>query len=135
MKISLLVAGAAALAGCASTQSTDDKLSERAAKRLAEFERTGEVRSCLNITRINSITPLDDYHFLVRVGVNEYYLNEVSRCSGAGNIGNRIQYEISTSQLCRNQIVTVVDNTSGIIAGSCGLGGFERLIEKTEQAD
>lgn len=128
-------AAALTLAGCA-TASGDRELSTRAAERLAEFDRTGEVESCLGLRRISQITPLDNHHFLVRAGLNDYYLNEVSgSCSGAARAGNRLQYTTSLSQLCRNEIITVVDNSNGFTVGSCGLGGFERLEKlETEQA-
>ncbi len=119
------------LAGCATAASDNNEISERAAKRLAEFDRTGEVDSCLNLRQINQITALDDHRFLVRVGANRYYLNEVKgRCSGAARTSTRLQYTTSHSQLCRNEIISVVDNTAGFTVGSCGLGGFERLEKK-----
>ncbi len=112
-------------------------MSDRAAERLAQFEATGETEDCLSTTRIQSITPLDDRHFLVRVGTNDYYLNKVSsRCGGASRAGNRLQYTISGGQLCRNEIISVVDNSSGFTVGSCGLNSFEKLerVEVETQA-
>ena len=117
-----IVAGAPALAG---------EKSDKVAERLAEFEKTGEVRNCLNLRSISQIDPLDDKNFLVRVGVNDYYLNKVkSRCRGAGRAFNRLQYTTSLSQLCSNEIIRVVDNSSGFTVGSCGLGKFHRLERK-----
>lgn len=135
MSRSLLFTGVLALGACASASTAESKTSERAAERLAEFDRTGEVTNCLSTRQINSITALDDYHFLVRVGLNKYYLNEVSRCSGAASNFNRLQYNLHGSQLCRNEIIRVVDNSSGFTVGSCGLGGFERLTKKVEKAE
>ncbi|MEM9494783.1 MAG: DUF6491 family protein [Pseudomonadota bacterium] len=124
-----------ALAACATAASGEAKMSERAAERLAEFERTGDRQTCLSLSAIRQITPLDERHFLVRTGVNNYYLNEISgRCSNAGRAGYRIQYTTSQSQLCRNEIITVVDNLNGFIAGSCGLSDFQRL-EKVPETD
>ena len=111
----------------------DGEMSAKVAEELAGFERTGETRNCLSLSRIDQIKPLDDHYFLVRVGVNDYYLNEVrGRCTGAGRFSNRLQYTTSLSQLCRNEIIRVVDNTSGFTVGSCGLGSFERLEKKPD---
>ena len=121
------LAGASALAG--------DSMSEKAAERLAGFEQTGEVTNCLSSARIRSMKAIDDSHFLVRVG-GQYYLNTVShRCHGASRAGNRIQYTNSTGSLCRNEIIRVVDNSTGMTVGSCGLGGFEKLKRVEDNAD
>ncbi len=118
-----------AAVGCASAKPAGE-MSEKVAAKLAGFEATGEKISCLNTTQIRSIDALDDWRFLVRASGGGYYMNETSgRCSGASRSGNRLQYTISTSQLCRNQIITVVDNSTGFTVGSCGLGSFEKLTE------
>ncbi len=125
---------ACASAACASTDSYE--MSEEAAARLAEFDRTGEYRSCLGLRQISQIKALDERTFLVRVGVNDYYLNQLSSsCTGADNSFNRLQYTTSQSQLCRNEIITVVDNTTGFTVGACGLNDFERLEPKVEDEE
>jgi len=132
--IGLALATAGALAACASVERPE--ITPEAEARLDDFERTGEMRNCLSLTAIDRIEPLDERHFLVRVGLNDYYLNEIpGRCSGAGRFNNRIQYVTSLAQLCRNEIITIVDNATGFIAGSCGLGAFERLVEKPEDEE
>lgn len=132
--MTVMAVAAAGIAGCASVERAE--ISPEAEERLADFERTGEMRTCLNLRAISQIDPLDERHFLVRVGLNDYYLNEISgRCSGAGRFNNRIQYTTSISQLCRNEIITIVDNTTGFTVGSCGLGSFERLIEKRDEEE
>ena len=113
-----------------------EEISNAAAKRLAQFERTGEFDSCLPLRSIREIKPLDDTHFLIRVGVRNYYLNVMSgRCSNAARSSYRLQYTTSLSQLCRHEIVKVVDNTSGFTAGSCAFGDFERLEKIPESKD
>ena len=98
---------------------------------LSGFVRTGETKSCINLASINEIRPVTDELFLVRVGVNRYYLNEVSgSCNGASRGFNRLQYKTSLSTLCNNQIIRVVDNSQGFTVGSCALGSFERLEVK-----
>ena len=107
--------------------------SAKAAEILAKYDRTGDTRTCLNINRIRQIRALDDHHFLVRANTSKYYLNITSNtCHGASRATNRLQYTTSIAQLCRNQIVRVIDNTTGIFSGSCGLGSFELLEKKVE---
>lgn len=116
--------------------SADDDAPEpsaKAAEILAKYDRTGDTRTCLNINRIRQIRALDDRHFLVRANTSKYYLNITSNtCHGASRATNRLQYTTSIAQLCRNQIVRVIDNTTGIFSGSCGLGSFELLEKKVE---
>ena len=108
-----------------------DTRAEKAAKKLDRFERTGETTDCLAGSTIDDIDPITDELFLVRVGVNTYYLNEVSgSCNGASRSFSRLQYTTSTPQLCRLQIVSVYDNSSNFFVGSCSLGSFEKLKEK-----
>lgn len=136
MKTGCLIGAALLLAACA-TGGGYDGPSEKTAARLAGFERTGETTACLSINMVQSIDALDERHFLVRTGVNNYYLNEPSgSCIGAGRGNSRLQYVLGgTSQLCRNQIVSVVDNATGMTLGSCGLGSFEKLEEKQDDGE
>ena len=128
--LSVAAASLTALAACASTAPPDD-MSESAAARLTKFERTGETESCVSIRNISQIDPLSESLFLVRVGAGRYYLNEVNgRCNRAGSGFTRLQYTTSLSQLCRNEIVEVRDNSSGFVLGSCSLGTFERVEKK-----
>ncbi|NOX81661.1 MAG: hypothetical protein GXP06_01450 [Alphaproteobacteria bacterium] len=137
MRGKLIGIAVAAFAGAACASSGGSyEMSEKVSTRLAEFERTGDYQTCLGLRRINQINPLDERNFLVRVGVNQYYLNKVSgNCNGADRSFNRIQYTTSISQLCRNEIISVVDNTSGFFVGSCSLGDFERLEKKPDDAE
>ncbi|MGY6660934.1 MAG: DUF6491 family protein [Glycocaulis sp.] len=127
------IAAAAAALGMASAVSAQD-MSEAAAERLAQFERTGETRTCINITQLRSIQPLDDRHFLIEMRNRDTYLNVVSgRCSHAATSNTYLQYSTTGTQLCRGEIVHVIDNGGqGMLSGSCGLGEFERLTPAGE---
>ena len=121
---------ALALGACASSGTDDGE--DKVAAALAGFEKTGETESCLSLRRIDQIKPLDDRNFLIRVGRKDYYLNEVSgRCSNADGINTRLQYKTALSQLCRNELISVVDNSTGMNIGSCGLGNFQKLEKKS----
>lgn len=128
----LLILIAAGLAAACATPASS-RVDKAAAEKLAGFERTGETETCLNVTRINSIDAVDESTLLVRVGASEYYVSDLSgRCSGATNSFNRIQYTTSISQLCRNEILQIVDNSQGFTVGSCGMGSFEKLRKKSD---
>lgn len=108
-----------------------EEINESAAATLAKYERTGEVVQCLNLRSISSIQPVTETTFLVRVGAGDYYVNDVSgRCNAAPRISTRLEYETTLSQLCRNELIRVVDNTTGAVLGGCGLGSFEKLEKK-----
>lgn len=123
------LAAAAAAFGMASAVSAQD-MTEAAAERLAQYERTGETRSCVNLSQVRSIRPLDDHHFLVEMSNRDMYLNVVrGRCQNAARSTTRLQYSVPSNQLCRGEIVNVVDNgPPNMQVGGCGLGNFERLL-------
>ncbi|MEM9263871.1 MAG: DUF6491 family protein, partial [Pseudomonadota bacterium] len=92
-----IVFASAAFAGVAScATSTRELVNERVAARLAKYETTGEVSRCLSVPRITSIQAVTESKFLVRTGVNDFYLVETpDRCNGATRPNNRIQYVTS----------------------------------------
>ncbi|MEZ5891545.1 MAG: hypothetical protein R3C58_00125 [Parvularculaceae bacterium] len=129
----MLALAALAMIGGAAAKGPGE-LSEKAAAKLEGFTPTGETVSCLSLMTIRSIDAIDDWRFLVRTN-SGYYLNTtLGRCSGASRPSTRLQYTTSINQLCRSQIVNVIDNTSGFMTGSCGLGDFEKLDVEPEDA-
>lgn len=125
----LTLIGAIVVAGCATAGA--EPVNESAAAKLAEYDRTGDVTSCLNVTQIASIEAVDEKTLLIRSGVNNYYVSDLSsRCNGATRGSTRFEYTTSTPQLCRNQILRIVDNGGGFLTGSCGMGSFEKLTKK-----
>lgn len=120
---------AALLAGCATT--TSEPVNESAAARLAGLQRTGDKQTCLSLAQVGQITAVDEKTLLIRSGANNWYVSDLAtRCRGVVSSGNRIEYTTSLSQLCRNDILRIVDNVNGFLTGSCGMGSFERLAEK-----
>jgi hypothetical protein len=100
-------------------------------ERLSQYERTGETRSCIQLTRLRSIEPLDDERWLFLMRGGQTFLNEVSRgCNGAASNFTYLTYTVPGSSLCRNEIVTVMERVgSGAnFRGSCSLGDFELLV-------
>lgn len=124
-----MILAALAAAGCATA--AGEPVNEVAAARLANLQRTGDKQTCLNLTLINEITAVDEKTLLIRSGANNWYVSDLARrCNGVVSRGNRIEYTTSLSQLCRNDILRIVDNTNGFLTGSCGMGSFERLEPK-----
>jgi len=108
-------------------------ISVNAQKILADYTRTGEKVNCLGVRQISEIKPLDNHYLLVRARGGKFYLNvSKNACRGAARGNARLQYTTSVAQLCQHQIISVIDNTSNILLGSCGLSKFERLEKKAE---
>lgn len=125
----LIIAGAVWAAGCAAANA--ERINESAAAKLAEYDRTGDVTSCMNLRQISSIEAVDESTLLIKSGVNDYYVSDIKgRCGGATSGFNRFEYTTSTGQLCRNEIIRIVDNSTGFLTGSCGMGSFEKLTKK-----
>jgi len=118
-------------AGCATTYA--EPVNKGAAAILDQYERTGDVQSCIGLRQISSIDAVDENTLLIKSGVNDYYVNDVKgRCHGATRNSTRFEYTTSISQLCRNDILKIVDNGGGFLVGSCGVGSFEKLEKKAE---
>lgn len=128
--------GAATLAAACATAGSSYVMSDEVAAKLAKFEKTGEVDNCLPLRSIDQIKALDERNFLIETGVNDYWLAELSSsCHGADHSANRLQYTTSTGSLCRNEIITVVDNSTGFTVGSCGMSDFQKLEKVEESAE
>lgn len=123
-------AGLAALTlqACAPGEAMEPDMSMAAAERLAAYDMTGQTEACLSTRRIDQIDPLDERHWLVETVSGEMFLNVVSRgCNGADRSFTYLQYETPTGQLCRGEIVRVIENGSNMERGACGLGEYQRL--------
>ena len=119
---------AVSASACAASMQGDEGPSEEAAERLAEFDRTGETRNCLQLRRIDSITPLDEKYFLIETNGGDHYLNVVNgRCSNADSSFAFLEYRTSTSNLCANEIVRVRTQNDGGVVGACSLSQYEKL--------
>lgn len=95
---------------------------------LAEFEVSGDARSCLSSRSIDEIDPIDDENWLVTTRGRGTFLNTVSRgCSDAGGPFTYLQYTVRGGQLCQGDIVRVIDSSSRFSRGSCSLGEYQLL--------
>lgn len=137
---SKLLSFAAALAGLTAAGCATEAVAERADARSAEADRvladyqvTGETRSCLPLRSIDQIDPLDDTRWLITTRGGDTYLNEVSRgCSQAASDFTYLQYSTPTGSLCTNEIVRVIDRGGNVTVGSCGLREYQVLVPAGE---
>ena len=93
------------------------------------YERSGEKASCVDMTSTD-ITAVDENTFVFRVSPSRAYVNDAAgKCNGADSPFSLIEVNLFGSQICRGEIIKVVDKSSGMFRGSCRLGDFERLTK------
>ena len=127
MRFLILATAAIGLAACATAM---DQPEQRSAKAQATYDRMlagktpGRAEKCLPLQRSNDMVVIDDDTILYRDGRTTY----VSKPLGSCNLLGRGSYALVTrsqgSQLCRGDIGTVTDMTSGTTVGSCAMGDF-----------
>jgi hypothetical protein len=134
MEMKTLMAGAAiVLVACASASAGSVRqLSAETADEIAKYQPSGEFATCLPVRQIDSMKFIEDGIILVETAGGTLYFNQTSNdCNGA-RANRRIEYTTSTPSLCRGEIIRVVDNSGGFMAGSCALGEFERVEKKAQ---
>lgn len=120
----LPVLAVTALAGCASQPAADRQtLSDTA---------TG----CIAVTRIMSTDVLDERTIVFEMNNGDIYRNSLpQRCGGLSD-RDAFMYRIPSTQLCRSDIITVLQRTgpaggTGFMpTNSCALGSFEQISEE-----
>lgn len=120
-------------AGCADRPLTDAQQAARTERndRLDEQERDalagltpGEPVGCIPLNQARSTTFIGDRTILYRVSPNLIYRNDPPNGCPGLRPGMTIVTRTPSNQLCRGEIVRVVDLVAGIEAGGCGLGDF-----------
>lgn len=116
----------------ADSDSRDEELS-RSEKRLARvmerYQPTGEVRHCVPLRNLRESTVIDDQTIFFRGMGRKAYMNRMPNKCPRLAFEERFMYSTSISQLCRHEIITVLD-AFGRQWGSCGLGVFEEMERK-----
>ena len=85
----------------------------------------GEARSCIPITSIRESLVRDDRTIDFRTSGNRYYRVTLPQaCPGLG-FERRFSYATSLSQLCAQDIITVLYTTPVQRGASCGLAPFQ----------
>ena len=127
MRMLLLAAAATSLVACATTESQPD---QRSAANQATYDRLlagktpGRAESCLPLQRSNDMVVIDDNTILYRDGRTTYLNKPLGSCSLLGRGSYALVTRSSGSQLCRGDIGTVTDVSTGVTVGSCALGDF-----------
>ena len=126
MRIFMLATAVAGLCACA----TASEPAQRSAKAQATYDRmlagktAGKAEKCLPTYRSNDMTVIDDDTILFRDGRTVYVNQPLGGCMNLHQSGRALVTRNVGPQLCRGDLATVVDNTSGITVGSCSLGDF-----------
>ncbi len=126
MRNLMLTIAVTAMAACA----TASEPVQRSARMQQTYDRllagkvAGKPESCLPTYRSNDMTVIDDHTILVRDGRTVYVNNPPGGCMNLHQSGRALVTRNVGPQLCRGDIGTVVDNTSGVTVGSCALGDF-----------
>lgn len=114
------------LFGAATAAFGGEKAKEETA--LAKYKQTGERVDCISsFGSADQMTPIDETQILFRAGSRHYLNRLIGRCNNLDSPFYYIRREAWGSQICKNDRLTVVDSSSGMTAGFCRLGEFERL--------
>ena len=126
MRLFMLASIAAGLCACA----TASEPTYRSAQAQHEYEHllagktAGKAEKCLPTYRSNDMTIIDDDTILFRDGRTVYVNHPLGGCNNLHQSGRALVTRNFGPQLCRGDLATVVDNTSGISVGACSLGDF-----------
>lgn len=113
----------ALLTGCATTTETaqgpDPKLTAALEGKVA-----GKPQSCIRLDEAGGNEIFRDA-ILYRTGRTKYWLAEAPGCgSSRGSNDYILVQNVFGSQLCRGDIIRLVDRTSGIHGGACSIRSF-----------
>jgi hypothetical protein len=126
MRTFMLAAGLIGLCACA----TASEPTQRSASAQRQYDNLmagkvpGKAEKCLPTYRSSDMTVIDDDTILFRDGRTVYVNNPPGGCMNLHQSGRALVTRNFGPQLCRGDLATVVDNTSGITVGSCSLGDF-----------
>lgn len=115
------------------TSAADEKEMTKAEKRLAQIEKkyqpTGQTRACVPLRSLRESRVIDDQTIFFKGPGKRAYINRLPRRCSRLAFENRFSYTTTIGQLCKSEIITVLDNM-GSAWGSCGLGQFEEWEKK-----
>lgn len=126
MRIFMLATAVVGLCACATASEPE----QRSAKDQATYDRmlagkvAGKAEKCLPTRRSNDMTVIDDNTILFRDGRTVYVNQPLGGCNNLHQSGRALVTKNFGPQLCRGDLATVVDNTSGMTLGACSLGDF-----------
>jgi hypothetical protein len=90
---------------------------------LRNYEPAGEPVSCVNQRDLRGNRSAGDALVFTGLGDRLWVNRPAAGCPGLDS-GRTLVTRTTTTQLCRGEIVSIVDPVSGFSAGSCSLGDF-----------
>ena len=126
MRVFMLATAIVGLCACA----TASEPAQRSASAQRQFDSAlagklpGKAEKCLPTYRSNDMTIIDNDTILFRDGRTTYVNKPLGDCMNLTRSGSALVTRNVGPQLCRGDLATVVDNTSGMALGACALGDF-----------
>ena len=126
MRIFMLASVVVGLCACA----TASEPAQRSASAQRQYDSLlagkvpGKAEKCLPTYRSNDMTIIDDDTILFRDGRTVYVNQPLGGCQSLSRSGSALVTRNIGPQLCRGDLATVVDNSSGMTLGACSLGDF-----------
>ena len=84
----------------------------------------GKVEKCLPLHRTRDMEVIDDHTILFRDGHTVYVNTTLGDCNNMSDDSYALVTRNVGPQLCRGDLATVTDASSGMTVGSCSLGDF-----------
>lgn len=126
MRIFIFASAVVGLCACA----TASEPAQRSASAQRQFDNllagkvAGKAEKCLPTYRSNDMTIIDDDTILFRDGRTVYVNKPLGGCMNLNRSGSALVTRNMGPQLCRGDLATVVDNSTGMSLGACSLGDF-----------
>ena len=127
MRHLILLASACLAAGCVNdepVETTARDLSRMEAE-LKGYEPAGPPVSCVSMRTLQGNRSVGEGAIVFDGPVGRKWVNRPPAGCPTLDSGRALRVRTSSSQLCRNDIVSVLDAVSGTEYGGCGLGDFE----------
>lgn len=133
MKLKQIVAVAAmGLMTTGIAYASDEEEMSKLDKALKKYERTGEMKRCLNPTRIRQSRVVDDNHIIFEISSRKVYLMTLPRKCPRLGFHRAIKYDVRGGSICKSDLFEVFDSM-GIRGPNCSFGEFERLTRKKDK--
>lgn len=126
MRLMMIPIALAVLGGCATgpDQISRSEADQKTYDKALAGKMAGEADNCLPNYRTRDMTVIDEGTILFHDGRTTWVNHTRGRCSGLGRSGYAMVTKTFGSQLCRGDIASVTDTTSGMMIGSCSMGDF-----------
>lgn len=125
MRGSFIILAGLGLAACAAQPpATRSAQAQAKFQQLTAGKMAGAPISCLPTYRAGDMVTIDDSTVVFKQGRTVYVNHMNGGCSGLGSGFYALVTRSSGSGLCRGDIATVTDPSSGFMVGACSVGDF-----------